>query len=626
MTIELASTEEVEALWAALVSGRVSYLSYASLSAAISRPFGSIAEVSGDAGSHVDPVSALVVDNDGVYRRVEAGWQRLGDLPTDLTAANSALREDLASLAIDKGAKLLGMYKLGAGAQADTAFSHALTSISLADYLPANKRAEARAGVDTATDHSVYLQAMLDDGHEWIDLDYGKYNLKTALVLPGNCYIQGRRIGTTLRSSVNGDLLTTAISGRRLAMEGFLVEGDLALANSAGFQLFDPATFHIKDVDFRNFNKAAIHSIQGVLHAVEDCDFVNCGETGEGAIWFDPGVTAVVLAIVDRCYVAGAAVGLKAELTRALRVNDCVFESNAVATSFDRVDGLISNSWFEANTVDGNWTDSGLLERHQVSSTNLPEGIWNKTWTTAPPAEQAIKTNKTAFGGMFNNADRTLAGAGVWTDVLFSGDLPSYLVSPRAGGSPTELGIDRRGFYTVSAKASLRATTANARNASIRAIFGGDVVTVTIANPGVVTLAGHGLVDDTPVLLGTTSALPTGLTPYTTYYVKAATANTFQLAATPGGAAINTSGVQSGQHSLWAEVKGSLTPVSLAVSQTLATAFTVKHLAKKAGLFRLQWQADNTDVFISSTGVTGVAAGSFANDATLEIAHTGVEL
>lgn len=74
--------------------------------------------------------------------------------------------------------------------------------------------------------------------------------------------------------------------------------------------------------------------------------------------------------------------------------------------------------------------------------------------------------------------------------------------------------------------------------------------TVTIASPGVFTLNGHGLINGDPVRLTTTGALPTGLNTTTTYFVVAATTNTFQLSATLGGAAINTSGTQSGTHTV----------------------------------------------------------------------------
>ena len=74
--------------------------------------------------------------------------------------------------------------------------------------------------------------------------------------------------------------------------------------------------------------------------------------------------------------------------------------------------------------------------------------------------------------------------------------------------------------------------------------------TITIASPAVVTST-VSLLNNTPVILTNTgypSALPTGLTVGTTYYVKNSSGLTFNLSATAGGAAINTSGSQSGTH------------------------------------------------------------------------------
>ncbi len=74
-------------------------------------------------------------------------------------------------------------------------------------------------------------------------------------------------------------------------------------------------------------------------------------------------------------------------------------------------------------------------------------------------------------------------------------------------------------------------------------------VTITLASPGVVTLVAHGLVAGTPIYLSTTGNLPTGLTVETWYYlVGTIDADHFRIAATAGGAAINTSVSQTGIH------------------------------------------------------------------------------
>jgi microcystin-dependent protein len=74
--------------------------------------------------------------------------------------------------------------------------------------------------------------------------------------------------------------------------------------------------------------------------------------------------------------------------------------------------------------------------------------------------------------------------------------------------------------------------------------------TVTIASPAVFTLNAHGFQNGDTLYLTTTGALPTGLAANTLYYVKSSTTNTFRVAATRGGADINTTGSQSGVHTV----------------------------------------------------------------------------
>lgn len=91
------------------------------------------------------------------------------------------------------------------------------------------------------------------------------------------------------------------------------------------------------------------------------------------------------------------------------------------------------------------------------------------------------------------------------------------------------------------------------------------VATISIATPAVVTWNNHGRSANDPVKFTTTGALPTGLIAGTTYYVvgSSITTNTFQVSATPGGAAIATSGTQSGTHTAihapWGDGDGSTT-------------------------------------------------------------------
>jgi microcystin-dependent protein len=106
------------------------------------------------------------------------------------------------------------------------------------------------------------------------------------------------------------------------------------------------------------------------------------------------------------------------------------------------------------------------------------------------------------------------------------------------------------GFLMCDGVAQLRSTYA--------ALFGVIVPnlgnpTISNASPGVVTLSSHGLVAGDTLFFTTTGGLPTGLSVNTIYYVIAAglTSNAFEVSATHGGAAINTSSAGSGTHTLW---------------------------------------------------------------------------
>jgi hypothetical protein len=83
-------------------------------------------------------------------------------------------------------------------------------------------------------------------------------------------------------------------------------------------------------------------------------------------------------------------------------------------------------------------------------------------------------------------------------------------------------------------------------------------VTLTIASPCVVTRTAHGYAAGQPIVFNTTGTLPTGITAGTTYYVIAAglAANTFEFSTTVGGSAVNTSGSQVVGH--YVEATGSI--------------------------------------------------------------------
>ena len=102
-------------------------------------------------------------------------------------------------------------------------------------------------------------------------------------------------------------------------------------------------------------------------------------------------------------------------------------------------------------------------------------------------------------------------------------------------------------------------------------------VTVTLASPGVFTTpAVHNYAVGDPVYLTSTGSLPTGLISGKTYFVQSTpSTTTFTLAATRGGAAIATSGSQSGTHTTHHFQETQPSPVSSIVTPSFGFSGTI---------------------------------------------------
>lgn len=144
-----------------------------------------------------------------------------------------------------------------------------------------------------------------------------------------------------------------------------------------------------------------------------------------------------------------------------------------------------------------------------------------------------------------NNKTAAISGVDALTDSAGGSWVPAGSVQMYAmNTAPT-------GWLLCDGTAVSRTTYANLFAAIVPSK---GTVTITIATPGVVTLASHGFQTGDMIYLTTTGALPTGLSQNTIYYVINVTSSTFRLATSAAnaaaGTAINTSGTQSGTHTL----------------------------------------------------------------------------
>jgi hypothetical protein len=131
-------------------------------------------------------------------------------------------------------------------------------------------------------------------------------------------------------------------------------------------------------------------------------------------------------------------------------------------------------------------------------------------------------------------------GAGGYAKTTLSGETVGNMATPK---------IDVRFDEALIAEGGGPGNGAGSTGANVY-VYHLTAPTISIASPGVVTLADHGLWVGQPVSFRTTGTLPTGLAIMTRYFVSAVTNDTFEVSATLGGASINTSGSQGGTHQL----------------------------------------------------------------------------
>ena len=123
---------------------------------------------------------------------------------------------------------------------------------------------------------------------------------------------------------------------------------------------------------------------------------------------------------------------------------------------------------------------------------------------------------------------------------------------------------------------------------------------ITIA-PSLFESANHAFDEGDPVQLKTGGTLPTGVVVATTYYIKNATTNTFQLSAAPFGAAIVLSGTQSGSHTIVADPTSAREAVQLLTSANDLVSFDASNVWMRRSDFYYR---------VSLADVTTIGAGN----------------
>jgi len=214
-------------------------------------------------------------------------------------------------------------------------------------------------------------------------------------------------------------------------------------------------------------------------------------------------------------------------------VNDFVTFSGATAVA-----GLSMNGQFQVlNVVNANSYTVTANGSANTTTTGGGSAVVAAYQLNTGPASQTpyIGWGAGSWGsGTWGTGSGTKNNLQLWNAFNFGENL---LFGPRGGGI----------YYWVAGGPTAGITNVSNRGVALNTT--GGTVTITIASPAVVT-SSVTLPNGSSLTLGTTGALPTGLTAGTTYYVVNVSGTTFNLATTSGGTPINTSGSQSGVQSI----------------------------------------------------------------------------
>jgi hypothetical protein len=214
-----------------------------------------------------------------------------------------------------------------------------------------------------------------------------------------------------------------------------------------------------------------------------------------------------------------------------------------------------------------------LRNADRIRDTSTTTGAGNFVVSGSPPSSfktfsdiPSIATNDTFWYSIVNqSADEWEVGLGTWQGTntfsrttIYSSSNGGLIVTFSAGTKDVFCTLPQSQLPAIGGSSGQYQYNSSGSFAGIGLILFADTtfyvrynlgtVTMTIASPCVVSKTAHGLSNDDPVVFSTSGALPTNLTAGTVYYVVNKNTDDFQVSATVGGAAINTSGSQSGTH------------------------------------------------------------------------------
>jgi len=273
------------------------------------------------------------------------------------------------------------------------------------------------------------------------------------------------------------------------------------------------------------------------------------------------------------------------------------------------LDVNVDNSTLEINldtlrVKDGGITSAKILDGSIVAgdianSTIVAANIANDTLTGTQIAVDAIGSSELADNAVDTAAIAALAvtTAKITDASVTNAKLAADAVTPTGSIIAYSAPVGAPTSWLACDGSAVSRTTYSTLFTVLNPSIG--TFTTTIASPAIITQTAHGLLEGAPVYLTTTGALPTGLLANTRYFVRYLTASTYNLSLTQGGAAINTSGTQSGTHTSFRSPWG------------LGDGTTTFTLPDLQGRTLAGTEATATRLTIATSGAYSTAVGSY---------------
>ena len=200
-------------------------------------------------------------------------------------------------------------------------------------------------------------------------------------------------------------------------------------------------------------------------------------------------------------------------------------------------------------------TGTFTLTHEGLTKTNLRENYDYVELTLNTPGQAATYTltaTNTATGTniITFSAATPLGQVAVGMPIVFSGTTFGGIT---AATTYYVLTVPSTTTMTITATQGGSALALSTAAGTMTAVAGGELpVTMTIASPAVFTVTAHGFSAGEVVRFKTSGALPQGLSTAINHHVLSTglTANTFRVSTAPGGTALDTSGTQSGTHTV----------------------------------------------------------------------------